>query len=540
MGGPFLKLTGGTLTGALNGTSASFTGNAALGTATLLSGGGAASWLTLNGTPYSGGIVYAVSSVAKGYSYYDNALNVIAVQGNTGVGAALIVNGTTNALTIAATGAATFSSSVTAVEGTFSGLIRSTVGNNTNVLVSTAATTGYQAIQLANTGGNGVWVLGSSTGTNVFSNGAAYSTQIGTLGSTALQFGTESLIRMTIASTGAATFSSTITAATLSTIGTAVAAQNVQLNLNGVSGKAQRIEFQNSGVQQWLLGAGAASETSAFEIFNSTGIISLSINKSTNAATFSSSVTIEGNGSTIRSGNELRFNRTDNAIYTRMYDAGSGAANGFIFDNTNGEGFHFKNTTTTLMRMNSSGNVGIGITSPAFQLDVSPGVASATLRVGSWAIVENVTTNQAMFGRNVVYQTSIGTGWRNINTGGATAIRMYDDPGDPSIAFHLHPSETAGTSLTSWDTADVKMTIRNSGNVLIGTTTDNGNKLRVNGVGFFDSGVRTGQPFGTTTNNWLLGRALVSGTSTPDRWIRVQIGLEYYDILAVHMGTVPT
>jgi hypothetical protein len=94
--------------------------------------------------------------------------------------------------------------------------------------------------------------------------------------------------------TGAATFSSTITAATLSTIGTAVAGQNVQLNLNGVSGKAQRIEFQNSGVQQWLIGAGAASETSAFEIFNSTGIISMSINKSTNAATFYNSVSVGG------------------------------------------------------------------------------------------------------------------------------------------------------------------------------------------------------------------------------------------------------
>jgi hypothetical protein len=96
---------------------------------------------------------------------------------------------------------------------------------------------------------------------------------------------------------------------------------------------------------------------------------------STGAATFSSSVTIEGNGSTIKSGNELRFNRTDNAIYTRMYDAGSGAANGFIFDNTNNEGFHFKNTTTTLMRMNSAGNVGIGTSSPNQNLEV---VASGT------------------------------------------------------------------------------------------------------------------------------------------------------------------
>ena len=93
------------------------------------------------------------------------------------------------------------------------------------------------------------------------------------------------------------------------------------------------------------------------------------------AATFSSSVTIEGNGSTIRSGNELRFNRADNAIYTRMYDAGSLAANGFTFDNTNGEGFHFKNGATTIMRMNSAGNVGIGTSSPSQKLHISDSTA---------------------------------------------------------------------------------------------------------------------------------------------------------------------
>jgi hypothetical protein len=136
---------------------------------------------------------------------------------------------------------------------------------------------------------------------------------------------------------------------------------------------------------------------------------------------------------------------------------------------------------TPILRMNANGNVGIG-SNPSFQLDVSPGVSSATLRVGSWAIMENVTTTQAMFGRNVAYATSIGSGWRNINTGGATAIRMYDDPGDPSIAFHLHASESAGTSLTSWDSTDVKMTIRNSGNVGIGTVLP-GAKLTVQSTG---------------------------------------------------------
>ncbi len=117
----------------------------------------------------------------------------------------------------------------------------------------------------------------------------------------------------------------------------------------------------------------------------------------------------------------------------------------------------------------NTGRLGVGTTSPTFEVDVAPGVSSATLRVGSWAVMENVTTNQAMFGRNVVYATAVGTGWRNINTGGATAIRMYDDPGDASIGFHLHGSETGGTSLTAWDSTDVKMTIRNGGSVGIGT-----------------------------------------------------------------------
>ena len=78
------------------------------------------------------------------------------------------------------------------------------------------------------------------------------------------------------------------------TIGSAVASTNVEFNLNGVASKAQRIQFQESGVNRWLLGQGAASETTAFELYNSTGTIALSVNRSTNAATFASDVTTGG------------------------------------------------------------------------------------------------------------------------------------------------------------------------------------------------------------------------------------------------------
>ena len=80
----------------------------------------------------------------------------------------------------------------------------------------------------------------------------------------------------------------------LVTVGSAVAATNVEFRLNGVASKAQRIKFAESGVDKWLLGQGAASETDAFEIYNTNGQMSLSIAKATSAATFSGSVTATG------------------------------------------------------------------------------------------------------------------------------------------------------------------------------------------------------------------------------------------------------
>jgi len=75
-------------------------------------------------------------------------------------------------------------------------------------------------------------------------------------------------------------------------IGVATAATNLEFNLNGVSGKAQRIQFQNNGTNQWLLGAGAASETSAFELFNASGTIVISVDKTTNVTTINAPIAI--------------------------------------------------------------------------------------------------------------------------------------------------------------------------------------------------------------------------------------------------------
>ena len=70
------------------------------------------------------------------------------------------------------------------------------------------------------------------------------------------------------------------------TIGNAAANTNVGLVLNGVASKAQRIAFNEGATNRWLLGQGAASETSAFELYNAGGVVALSVDRTTNATTF--------------------------------------------------------------------------------------------------------------------------------------------------------------------------------------------------------------------------------------------------------------
>jgi len=94
----------------------------------------------------------------------------------------------------------------------------------------------------------------------------------------------------------------------------------------------------------------------------------------TGTGRFSSVLTLSA-GATILSGSEFKFYRTDNGIYTTLYDAGAGAANGFILNNTNGEGFHFKNASSTIMRMTSAGNIGFNTTTPTDYIDGESGIA---------------------------------------------------------------------------------------------------------------------------------------------------------------------
>ena len=118
---------------------------------------------------------------------------------------------TTNRLTIASTGAATFSSSIAATTASFSGTITSTgSGASTPALTNTGAGTNLIYGFYNNTSGGLLWGVESSVGADIFSGTSAYSGVIGTNGSKSLHLATNNAVRVTIDSTGAATFSSSI------------------------------------------------------------------------------------------------------------------------------------------------------------------------------------------------------------------------------------------------------------------------------------------------------------------------------------------
>jgi Chaperone of endosialidase len=260
-----------------------------------------------------------------------------------------------------------------------------------------------------------------------------------------------STLRLTINSTGAATFSSSVTATQMglgvSTLPIWTGARAIQAGLAG--------SFYGDGqVFGWRTGIAANCYRNGNDswLYQNTGITSSRIEQS------------ETNPFTV-------------------FGAPAGTAGNAI-------------TFTPLVTVNPAGNVGIGTTSPSWKLDVrGDGMFNGTLQLDN---NELNTPKTLLFSANISSGANVSLGaisWKNVQWDGniKAQIEATTDT-DITTARLVFKTGASGASATE------RMRITSVGNLLVGTTSDVGQKFVVNG------GI-------ATIDNYLSMRSTVNSTN---------------------------
>ena len=568
-------------------------GNVGIGTTSPINGGGDSKWITLEGNSYGGGFISSVGGTAKGYLYFDNGTSTFAMQAASGVGVSFLTSNTERARITTSgnllVGTTTDGGYKLDVNGT--GRFSSNLYTSTALYISTTAAYGFK---INSEGNNGFYNRGGSTNAHypfllenssgsllfqVQGNGAAtFSSSVtasglASKGTTLNNNNTVRFLRADNTEMGYIGWSNENTNNSTwlfkSSNGNPIAFspdgvnQEVIFNTDGSAFFNYPVLGSRSFVFRTVSGRPLTLETVAL-----TGIHSLYLRPNDSGRHLISSNYLSGGAylplalSGRENDSDLVLGTNGNVLIGTTSDAGYKLnVNGNAYANTLTLGYVGLNISDyNFYSQTISGAMGIlghnvrASSSVANQVDVVNGGWYSSMIKMYYSEGITFHTSLTSYSAGAVYPMA-GTERMRITSGGNVGIGTNSpnallDLQSSNAQFVASFSSTKRLGISRLDTYsridsftngigyDILSLNPDGGNVLIGTITDNGNRLRVNGVGYFDQGVRTGQPVGTTTNNWLLGRALISGTSTPNRWIRVQIGLEYYDILAVYMGTL--
>ena len=132
---------------------------------------------------------------------------------------------------------------------------------------------------------------------------------------------------------------------------------------------------------------------------------------------------------------------------------------------------------TNKMTLDTSGNLGLGVTPSAWASGFK-----AMQMTGGVAIASHPSLPIMYLGANYL---ASDTGAKYIQSDGAARLLVNGYSG--GFQWDIAPSGTAGTSISFTQA----MTLASSGNLLVGTTTDSGYKLDINGTGRFSGDLRT-------------------------------------------------
>ena len=203
-------------------------------------------------------------------------------------------------------------------------------------------------------------------------------------------------------------------------------------------------------------------------------------------------LTVDGSA-LVRSGNTLTLNRTDNAIGGAMsYVAGTG----FIFNDANGDGTSFNVGVANRMRIDASGNVGIGTTSPSAKLEIN-----GDINIGTNAILSNGTLTVSA-GSGAGYSTQISTAYSF----------PYVNTQIDAIAGASYSGQILFRTSSGGGSVSERMRIDSSGNVGIGTSSPTA-KLDVTGDGTWIRHSGYGQLL--DMGNWTDGLVRIESTGAP-------------------------
>ena len=172
--------------------------------------------------------------------------------------------------------------------------------------------------------------------------------------------------------------------------------------------------------------------TDTVERMRITDLGNILINTTTNAGyklDVNGTARVSGNV-TISAGNEVRYYRADNAIYTRLYDVGG--SSGFVLNNMNSDGFSFQNEGVTKLRIATTGAATFSssvtsISNTNGQIAISP-----ASNISAAAFTASNAGGSCYFGKN----NSTGGAF----TGTAYATVVYSG-GDVPMAFYTNDTE---------------------------------------------------------------------------------------------------
>jgi hypothetical protein len=282
----------------------------------------------------------------------------------------MAAGGTTPQITLATTGAVTLTGALNGTSATLTGALNGTSATFTAV---------GMGVNVIGVSGNPAYYV---TDQSVYNSGKrwrfGYTGAIGGFSSFDFYNETDNLTALTLASTGAATFSSSVTATTGLTVGSLGSGSNAIITLaNNASGSPRTIYYKASDATINFTGTGGGDQVTITNGGNvgigvtpstwSNGYTALQVG-STSALFDVSSLTILSNNQYYNGGD--LYLTTDSASRYVQYDglhiwsnAPSGTAGSAI-------------TFTERMRITSGGNVGIGTASPTATLDVNSGTTN--------------------------------------------------------------------------------------------------------------------------------------------------------------------